>query len=324
MAGKRRTNICGLCGEDAEVSREHFVPRCLWAGPLPNRVETVPACGMCNAGSNLDDEYFRNTLILMFDQTHPQKQELLAGPVMRSFHKHPGWAKDTLAKMKVQPMFSPSGLWVGDWPVLPLDRDRFSRSLLKIVKGLFFKIRKQPFPKSGQVGIVGQLTGETKPLLDMIEDHLFPPTFSFGDDVFEWWFCQTRDGITMWKMAFYRSVVFYAWGIQSAEDGEPWWHESAPPNDARPFGTGKPLPTDSEARHLSLPIPQHSKTLHSDQLPPDENSKRPCRVFFDASFYLKNPLPPGRLDRQFQFLDCVPGFVVNSPLNIARLVALPG
>jgi hypothetical protein len=218
MARKRRQAICGLCGEVAEVSREHFVPQCLWSGPLPNRVETVPACDQCNAGSNLDDEYFRNTLVLMFDQDHPEKQHLLAGPVMGSFRQHPGWARDALAKMTVQPLFSPAGLWLGNLPVLPLDRDRFCRSLRKIIKGLYFKVRKQPFLKSGQIGIVGQMVPETMPLIQMIEENLFPPTFTFGDDVFEWRFCQTRDGITMWKLAFYRSVVFYGWGMDKIED----------------------------------------------------------------------------------------------------------
>jgi hypothetical protein len=217
MSGKRRTDTCGLCGTVAEVTREHFVPQCLWSGPLPNRIETVPACDGCNARSNLDDEYFRNTLVLMFDQDHPEKQKLFAGPVLRTFKQHPAWEKHALSKMTLQPEFSSSGLWLGNRPVMPLDADRFNQSLRKIVKGLFFKIRKQPFLARGTIGVIGQLTPETKPMIDLIEASLLSPTFSFGDDVFEWRFCQTRDGITMWKLAFYRSVVFYALGLEDAE-----------------------------------------------------------------------------------------------------------
>ncbi len=109
MSGRRRRSICGLCGEHAD-SREHFVPRGLWSGPLPNRIETIPACGSCNAGSNGDDEYFRNILVLMFDQTHPQKQALFVGAVKRTFKQHPGWAKDALTKMTVQRISSPWAL----------------------------------------------------------------------------------------------------------------------------------------------------------------------------------------------------------------------
>lgn len=216
----RRKGVCALCGIEAEVTREHFVPQCLWSGPLPNRTETVPACDSCNAGSNLDDEYFRNTLVLMFDQDHPQKRELFAGSVKRSFQKHPGWMEYALKNVEVHPLVTPSGLWLGNYPTMPLDGDRFHRSLFKIIGGLFYLIRKQPFPNDGQIGIVGELCAESKPLIDTIEENLFPPTFTFGDDVFEWRFSQTRDGITMWKLAFYRSVVFYAYGLEYAEDWE--------------------------------------------------------------------------------------------------------
>ena len=217
MTRKRRQRICALCGDHAEVTREHFVPQCLWSGSLPVRTKTVPACERCNAGSNLDDEYFRNALVMMFDQDHPEKQRLFGGPVRRSLEKHPGWVADMVRRMKIQPLLSPSGLWLGDYPTLPLDRERFCRSLFKIVKALFYLIRKHPFPADGQIGVIGQLCAETKPLIDMIEENL-SPTFDFGDDVFEWRFSETKDGITMWKLAFYRSVVFYAIGFEKAED----------------------------------------------------------------------------------------------------------
>jgi hypothetical protein len=155
---------------------------------------------------------------MMLNLDHSQKQALFAGPVLRSLKSHPGWIKHALAKMTIQPMWSPSGLWLGDFPVLPLDIERFQRSLLKIVKGLFFLMRKSPFPASGRIILVGQLNAQTQPLISSIEGHLFPPTFDFGDDVFEWRFGHTRDGLTMWKLMFYRSVVFYACGFEHADD----------------------------------------------------------------------------------------------------------
>ncbi len=217
MAKKRRRGTCGLCGKETEVTREHFVPQCLWSGAMPNRIETVPACDDCNAATNLDDEYFRNCIVMMFDLDHPQKQELFKGPVLRSFARQPGRAKAALADSTISPLFTPSGLWVGDFPTLSLDVDRLNRSLFKVIKGLYCLIRKQAFPADGQIGLIGEYVAETKPLIELIEEHLFPATFDFGDDVFEWRFCQTETGITMWKIAFYRSVVFYAYGVEKRE-----------------------------------------------------------------------------------------------------------
>ena len=154
---------------------------------------------------------------MMFDQDHPQKNALFEGPVLRSLAKHPGWVRDFLKKMKIRPLLTPGGLWLGNFPSIPLDGDRFCGSLTKIVKGLFFMIRKQPFPADGQIGIISQLCAETKPLITMVEENL-SPTFNYGDDVFEWRFAQTTDGVTMWKVAFYHSVVFYAVAFEKAAD----------------------------------------------------------------------------------------------------------
>lgn len=219
MARKRQTT-CGLCGVFADTTREHFVPQGLWPGPLPVRTETVPACEQCNAGSNLDDEYFRNTLAMMNDCEHPKKREVFEGPVLRSLKSHPGWVRYALSNKTVRPMRSPSGLWLGDYPVLPLDVERFSRSLRKVVKGLYFLIRKAPFPTSGEILLIGQLNPETWPLIVELEKQLFPPTFDFGDDVFEWRFSQRTDGRTLWKLMFYRTVVFYAVGTESQDDAQ--------------------------------------------------------------------------------------------------------
>ncbi len=183
-------------------------------------METVPACETCNAGSNLEDEYFRNTLVLMFDQDHPEKEALFGGKVGRSLRRYPEWIKDSLKRLKVQPMFSPSGLWLGNFAALPLDRARFDRNLQKIIKGLYFLICKQRFPVDGQIRIIGNLDDTTWESVRFIEQHLFPPTFDFGDDVFEWRFAQTKDGASVWKLAFYRSVVFYALAFEEAVSPE--------------------------------------------------------------------------------------------------------
>jgi hypothetical protein len=217
MRGKsKRRGICAFCGIEGIVTLEHFVPRCLWCGPRPVRTETVPVCERCDEGSNIDDDDFRNTLVMMFDQEHPQKRALLGGKVRRSLLKHPGRIKDTLRKVKIQPMFSPSGLWLGNFPVLPLERERFERRLQKIIKGLYFLIRKRAFPTDGEINIIGHLNARTRELVSFIEASLFAPTFNFGDDVFEWRFSQTTDGALLWKLAFYQSVVFYATAFERA------------------------------------------------------------------------------------------------------------
>ncbi len=213
MPRKRSQGICGLCGDRSEVTREHFVPQCLWPDLLPARTETIPACVRCNEGSNLDDEYFRNALVMTFDFENPQKEQLFQGPVLRSLKRHPGMVADMLRQMRIRPLVTPAGLWLGNYPTLQIDGERYCRSLVKIIKGLYFLIRKQPFPADGQIVICAQLCAETLPLINMIEQNL-SPTFDFGDNVFEWRFWQNKEGVTGWKLSFYRSVSYYAIGFE--------------------------------------------------------------------------------------------------------------
>lgn len=210
--GKKRLGVCSLCGNSASLTKEHFVPRCLWSGARPPETETVYACENCNENSNEDDDYFRNILVLMFDQNHPEKKILFETKVKRSLAKKPGIARELLGSKRIRPMYSACGQWLGSYPMLEVDADRVDRSLRKVFKGLYYIIKRKPFPKDGELLIISELNAQTKDAIDAIEKHL-NPTFSFGDDIFEWSFFQTRDGITGWRVAFYRSVLFYALGI---------------------------------------------------------------------------------------------------------------
>jgi hypothetical protein len=211
--GRKRVGKCAFCGEHGEITREHFVPQGLWSGKRPARTETVPTCKECNHGSHLDDEHFRNTLVLMLGE-HPEKEQLLEGQVRRSLEQHPGWIKEMLEGSEERPLHTPSGIWLGNYPTLKFDLNRFERNLRRVTLGLFYLIRKQPFPATGKIGILGQLDQQTKPLIDLLEAN-FTPTFDFGDDVFEWRFLQTRWGFSAWKLAFYRSVVFYSLAFET-------------------------------------------------------------------------------------------------------------
>jgi hypothetical protein len=122
--------------------------------------------------------------------------------------------KEMLEGSEERPLLTPSGIWLGNYPTLKFDLNRFERNLRRVTLGLFYLIRKQPFPATGKIGILGQLDQQTKPLIDLLEAN-FTPTFDFGDDVFEWRFMQTRWGFSAWKLAFYRSVVFYALAFET-------------------------------------------------------------------------------------------------------------
>jgi hypothetical protein len=218
MARNQRQGICGLCGAVSAVTKEHFVMRGLWPGPRPHFTETICACSDCNAGTSGDDEYSRNMLAMMCDIDHSQKWEVFNGPVKRSLQRDPAFVRHLLENVKTRSVRSPAGLWVADYPTVPLDVERLNRSLRKIVKGLYCRVRNNPFPAAGRIIIIGQMNARTSAIMEAIEEYAHPPTFDYGDDVFEWKFGQNREGLTLWRMNFYRSVSYFACGFDDGSD----------------------------------------------------------------------------------------------------------
>jgi hypothetical protein len=73
------------------LTKEHFVPRCLWAGPRPDGIRTVPVHKQCNKQFSEHDEYFRNVLVCWArGGAHPELLKLLEGPMSRCFNDMPG------------------------------------------------------------------------------------------------------------------------------------------------------------------------------------------------------------------------------------------
>ena len=111
-------------------------------------------------------------------------------------------------------MRTPAGTWLGNYPVLPLNVERINRSLRRIIKGLYYARGGVPFPKLGHIEIIGN---PTLAVMKVFEQNLDDALFSFGDTVFEWEFTADANGTTLWKLIFYRSVVFYAIAIENPE-----------------------------------------------------------------------------------------------------------
>jgi hypothetical protein len=173
---------------------------------------------MCNEGTSSDDEYSRNMLAMMCDIEHVQKSEVFKGAVKRSLQRDPAFVEHLLANVNPRPVRSATGLWLGNMPTVPLDLERLDRSLRKIVKGLYYLVRRNPFPATGRIIVIGQMNARTSEIMQAIEDYSHPPTFNYGDDVFEWRFAQNRDGLTLWRMNFYRSVTYFALGFDDGSD----------------------------------------------------------------------------------------------------------
>jgi hypothetical protein len=44
IMAKKTVDVCVYCGQQAELTREHVVPQCLFPKPLPSNMVTVGTC----------------------------------------------------------------------------------------------------------------------------------------------------------------------------------------------------------------------------------------------------------------------------------------
>jgi hypothetical protein len=201
---------CRKPGTRREMSREHFVPQCLWAGERPSGTKTVLAHKECNDRLHLEDEHFRDVLLAMKGvNLHPEAQAIIRGKLTRHFTDRPHLMSQ-YQDVELSDVYTPTGLWVGREPFATVDAERFCRVLKMMALALFFVKSKRPLPLNYKVLTCMRDPYTMISLAPILND--MSPFESFGDDVF---ICRNRrdfhDGNTVcFHLIFYRAVSFIA------------------------------------------------------------------------------------------------------------------
>ncbi len=215
MKKPSRPKLCMFCAKDKSfgpMNREHFVFKALWSGPRPKGTKTVWAHESCNAKFSEDNEYVRDVLAIDAGAAqHPEVQRLLEGELSRKLHKRPAEAAKVLKNLRLVPLFTPSGLYVGRTPVFDVDWTRMERVLQNVVKGIYYTAVKAPLPAECLIRVI-DVTGKELPkdVATLIEQMVGPQ--SFGDDVFVCRYVTISTSpfqrITC-LMQFYRNRIFF-------------------------------------------------------------------------------------------------------------------
>lgn len=213
MVGEKKSKLCVFCGLDESIGpmdMEHFVPKCLWAGPRPEGTVTVPAHNACNAAFADDNEYFR--LVLVSDdnvRTHSDARKLLEGPVNRLMINRPRQYLRQAKDFAFRPRFTQLGLYLGYQPCFSIDYKRISRVLENIVKGMFYSLTGAPLANNRKISVWNAEEPFDENTRYFV-DHMCAWRW-FGDDVFKcrFTFRQGMDDIAA-LLSFYDRKQYFA------------------------------------------------------------------------------------------------------------------
>jgi hypothetical protein len=210
---------CVYCGKPDPDTTDHIPPKCLFPSPRPGNIIKIPSCLSCNRGASSDDEYFKNWLVLRHDvSTHPIGSRLLDS-VYRSFGKPEArlMLKSLADTIRHIPVFSPSGLYLGDAPAYDVDLNRMGKVTNRIVRGLFFTEFSRRLPEGYGVRSFAEsglrsLTPDNSILLRKVLEVVSSTACrTIGERVFEYWFQAAPEdpNTTAWLLRFFESESFF-------------------------------------------------------------------------------------------------------------------
>lgn len=197
--------ICFICGMPRADSRDHVIPACLFAPPLPDNLLTLPAHHKCH--NQLQEEYFRSIAAGLGSESSKTANVLWEGKVARSIQRNsPLQGSLRTSLLRKVDLVSPGGIWLGTAPGIRVDRDRFYPTLEKIVRGLYqhHTGRYLPVDATFNWAINEPLEGERLKLFQLSTQGISYP------DVFECRFGVAADDkieISVWWLNFYSGLV---------------------------------------------------------------------------------------------------------------------
>lgn len=138
--------ICALCGIRPATTAEHVPAKSLFAKPRPNDLITVPACALCNQGSQANDDYFRKTLALIAEPEPCIALERIRPAVTRGFTRvQEGGLR---AHFEGRIGFAPLDDRIAHQPVIKPDSRRLNDCVAKHAVGVFYEVMREPLQPS--------------------------------------------------------------------------------------------------------------------------------------------------------------------------------
>jgi hypothetical protein len=116
-------------------------------------------------------------------------------------------------------LVSPLGLYAGQTFSMKLEGERLERILQKIIKGMYWHIRKERVPNGYRVysHLIGRQPGQ---YFQQTEQQILAfPEYVIGDQAFAYRYVMFDEipGLSVWRFEFYRTIGFMGYTIKPGE-----------------------------------------------------------------------------------------------------------
>ncbi|MBL4885031.1 MAG: hypothetical protein JKY95_10925 [Planctomycetaceae bacterium] len=185
--------LCMFCaGEinENEFTAEHFVPKCFYEKLLRDDVDLkgleLPAHKNCNNSFSADNEYVRNVLAGGLGAENSSGAKALVNGLISNFMKNSSDRKlKETYDVELRPVYTNSGIYLGDKPLIKLEWPRIKRVLFNIMRGIYYKVSMQPMPADFHLCIMDASTLPREIVEHNMKAMVLWQTVSGDPDVFQ-------------------------------------------------------------------------------------------------------------------------------------------
>lgn len=207
---KKKPTLCVYCGRQIATTMDHVVPRTLFVPPRPSAMVTVPACHPCNNDKSRYESYLRDVLVSDYTlHENPLARELFAGPVMRSVKTNRSFLSK--AQATPVPMYTPGGLYLGDYMQVPIESENINYVFEKMARGLYFYRHEARLPQKMQIEVRRINQPSIQDVIESFDEVPGSGPYVIGDgEVFTGWYLidPVDKNLTFWLFIFYKTIAF--------------------------------------------------------------------------------------------------------------------
>jgi hypothetical protein len=205
--------VCIYCGEKRPTTRDHIPQVCFFPEPLPPNLITVPCCEPCRQKCPEDDEYFKAAVVSSERVFQNPFAEKARDPFLRSLDNpmKRGFSVNVARSVRTVEEATPSGIFIGRYTALTVDRKRIERVCKRITRGLFFHEMRHSVPKHYNVAVVFVLAEGLERFPEKLGRLItMPPAKIVQAGVFSYsfWSSKEDENSTLTLVSFYDTVTF--------------------------------------------------------------------------------------------------------------------
>ena len=209
-----REGICHYCQgkfPPKELTMDHIVP--IARGGSSTQGNVVPSCRACNQGFQIDDEYFRATLLARYGVDESPIALDVLQRLLRGLDRPQGKGLTTALVESVgsRDFWSEHGVNLGPQPALTVNAERIHRTLGRIVRALYWDATRIVMPVRIEVKAHLQLDFDRKSV-GLLEKILAGASLRSLGSAFSYAWREVPEYpfFTAWLLDFYGSAAQYS------------------------------------------------------------------------------------------------------------------